>query len=621
MTASEVPGKSAVGTVQIAGATIIFTTGGGQIVVDPATLQVTIDGLDLVDRAQTDLGAVTSLSAESTTASWQLPDLGLDVTATLEGARVSFTLAADRRQQLRWPRIPATAEALQIPCGEGLDVPTADPFWNEPQAGLINPGGIRLQDLTLPVLGFRDADFGGSLAIPSDIGSTVYVSSDGGRLSVGIEHDFDPDAGTHVYIVAVSATNGSPIAAALDYRRWLQDHQQLGNLTAKIAANPEAAKLIGAFHAYLWGDGCSVAAIEQLGALGIDKMWLGYDDAESGAAEVVRQAQAAGYLVARYDSFDNGQDPTEADQESSRWPEGVFPADCVYDGDGRPVTGFGGRGCYLSSQALAQRPGLITERIARATSAGELSYFLDVDATGETFRDFSADHPMTEEQDRRNRLDRMSMIAEHYVFGSETVGGWANMVPVFSHGSSTPMNDRLWEAEQDEEFWGAYWGENGPDFFLKPVELPADLVTAAFDPRYRIPMYEAALHDSVISTDRWELPVNKTPVLTVRRVQLAMLYNTPLIYALNLPAIEAEGPSIARLQRFFAKIQQAAGTEPMTDFQWLTPDRLVQRTEFAGTLTSIANFSEQPYVDQVLGTIEPGCVVARIGTTNETLCQ
>ncbi|TQK50473.1 hypothetical protein FBY35_0806 [Streptomyces sp. SLBN-118] len=37
------------------------------------------------------------------------------------------------------------------------------------------------------------------------------------------------------------------------------------------------ARLIGAFHAYLWGDGRSKESVERMRALGLDRMWLGYD--------------------------------------------------------------------------------------------------------------------------------------------------------------------------------------------------------------------------------------------------------------------------------------------------------------------------------------------------------
>jgi hypothetical protein len=51
----------------------------------------------------------------------------------------------------------------------------------------------------------------------------------------------------------------------------------------------------------------------------------------------------------------------------------------------------------------------------------------------------------------------------------------------------------------------------------------------------------------------------------------------------------------------------------MTGFSWLTPDRLVQRTEFDGTTEIVANFSAAEFLHK--GTVIPagGLLVQSLG--------
>ncbi|NUL27967.1 glycoside hydrolase, partial [Streptomyces lunaelactis] len=140
-------------------------------------------------------------------------------------------------------------------------------------------------------------------------------------------------------------------------------------------------------------------------------------------------------------------------------------------------------------------------------------------------------------------------------------------------GSGTPVADGLWKLERDREKWGGYSPQNAPKIFFKPVQLPADLATAMYDPKYRVPLYETALHGSLVNAERWELSYDKLPAQKTTRALLAMLYNTPLNYVLDGPTLTKNGPELAALQKYFSPLHRAAGTEQMTSFRWLTDDR------------------------------------------------
>ncbi|MFE3184027.1 glycoside hydrolase [Streptomyces violascens] len=606
---------------------------GGTATIDPATLAIdarTDDGrtLRVSDPAADAPGRPSHVTTSGKGARWSYPGRGLSAEAHVERGRLLVTISADRDGTLSWPvtGTDKAASALQLPRGEGLSLPVADAFWNSPRAQLVGSEEDMASQLTLPVWGYTlGAGRGVSYLAPTDIGTSLAYTSQGGRLRTTARHDFSGGNATRAYTVAFSLTDGSPVAPAVDYRHWLAEHGELGSLGEKIRKNPETGKLLGAFHAYAWGGSRKAAGIDKLNSLDVSRLWLGYDadDSPMTAADVTA-AQKAGYLVGPYDSFANGRDKGPDTPPNSVWPDNVYPSFCVRRADGTPQPGFHKQGCYLSSQAFEQaepRRHYLADRTRSLVAGGAASYFLDVDAAGELFRDHDAAHPMTMAQDRANRLARMRRLTDGtaqrapLVLGSEAAGSWANQVLAFDHGSGTPVDGRLWPMEtghfdtaadkpKDDTAWGGYTPAPAPDTFFKPVRVGdfkpehraavADALKAMYDPAYRVPLYETALHGSLINVERWELPFGKLPDQKTTRALLAMLYNTPLNFVLSDKDKHNDQNlrELAALQKYFAPLHQAAGTQELTSFDWLTADRTVQRTVFGnGTLTVTANFS------------------------------
>ncbi|MEU9124148.1 glycoside hydrolase [Streptomyces sp. NPDC048506] len=618
--------SAAAGTLK--GSRLELPVAGGTAVVDTSTLAVTArtgDGRELVlsEAAAGGLGGPGPVTRTADGARWSYPAKGLSVTAAAEHGRLRIRLRADRDGSVSWPvtGTDRAASAVQLPRGEGLDIPVRDAFWNSAKGGLagskVDVGG----DLALPLWGYTmkgDGGSGGGSGVsyltPTDIGTSLSFASTGGRLRATAAHAFDAGEDTRSYEVTFALTDGNPVAPAADYRSYLAQRGQLGSLRTKIRKNPANARLLGAFHAYVWGGARTAEGVGALKRLGVDRMWLGYDagpDPMNAAA--VRAAKQAGYLVGPYDTFANGQDPKTADSPTSAWPGRVYPDFCIRKADGTPESGFGGRGCYLSSRAFEQaEPSrhYLADRTRTMTANGADSYFLDVDATGEVFRDHTKGHEMTKAGDRANRLARMRRLSQHLVLGSESAQPWANQVLAFDHGSGTPVADGLWPLERDKQNWGGYYPQNAPKAFFKPVQLPADLAKAMYDPTYRVPLYETALHGSLVNVERWELAYDKLPQQKTTRALLAMLYNTPLNYVLDGPSLRQHGPELAALQKYFSPLHRAAGTERMTSFRWLTDDRTVQRTVFGdGALTVTANFGTRAHQG-----LPGGCVDAKLGT-------
>ncbi|MFI7098835.1 glycoside hydrolase [Streptomyces sp. NPDC050161] len=613
--------SAAAGTVE--GRHVELPVSGGTAVVDTGSLAVTAradDGrtMTLSGPAAGGLGTPGPVRRTAAGARWSYPAKGLSVTARADHGRLRIALRADRDGSVTWPvtGTDPSASSLQVPRGEGLDIPVRDAFWNSAKGGLAGSTVDMGADLALPLWGYSLGESGGghgvSYLTSTDIGTSLRFASAGGRLRTTASHAFDAGDGTRAYEVSFALTDGDPVAPATDYRALLAQQGKLGSLREKIRKNPANGKLLGAFHAYLWGDARTADGVGRLKKLGVDRMWLGYDAGPGPMdAAAVRAAKGAGYLVGPYDSFANGQDPKTADSPTSVWPGRVYPDFCVRRADGSPESGFHGRGCYLSSRAFEKaepRKHYLADRTRAMVANGADSYFLDVDATGELFRDHAAGHRMTKEDDRAMRLARMRRLAQHLVLGSESAQPWANKVLAFDHGAGTPVADGLWKLERDKEAWGAYYPEKAPKFFFKPVRLPADVAKAMYDPKYRVPLYETALHGSLVNAERWELSYEKLPAQKTTRALLAILYNTPLNYVLDGPSLKRDGGELAALQRYFSPLHRAAGTERMTSFRWLTEDRTVQRTVFGdGALTVTANFGDAAHQG-----LPGGCVDARL---------
>ncbi|WP_219817287.1 glycoside hydrolase [Rathayibacter tritici] len=480
-----------------------------------------------------------------------------------QDGRLAVDLDSPTDRTVSWP-VTATepsTRSIEFPNGEGQSIPVDDPFWWSKDSHLTDSPWGMTDNVTMPFWGTTFGGAGVSYIVDADtdIGTQVAFAAQNERLSASAEHSFDSTRRTSTFRVTMAATDGNPVAAAQDYRRLLLSRGGITTLDEKIAANPQTRKLLGAVHGYLWGDGDDPTIVSRLKELGIQNAWLGYNaDVASMSSSTVQAVTDAGYLAAPYDSWENAQDPSSSDSSSSVWPGDIWPNGCVTDENGDRREGFAGRGCTLSTSAMANAEadtGVLTDRVRTMTANNVPSYFLDVDATGDLAHDVTPAHPQTEAQDRKNRIDRLEKLAaggfsdgKPLVVGSEKAEWWANPALAFSHGSSTPISNGIWTLQKDKKQWGGYWPAKRPAFFFTPVALSDALAKEMVDPRFRVPLYETVLHDSVVSTDRWEMGLYKFEGWEKERILSTLLTNTPAMLALDHRVLDEHGQQIAAMQ-------------------------------------------------------------------------
>ncbi|EKE09789.1 MAG: hypothetical protein ACD_16C00105G0002 [uncultured bacterium] len=525
--------------------------------------------------------------------------------------RLHFTFSSPKEQKMVWPILgeDTQTQAVIYPEGEGLYIPLKDKFWHK---RLENTSlSTRGDGLSAPFWGY---DFGKAtlnLIVHNDLLNELYFRIKNEKLINQLSHEFRSLDHFSPFEMSISLTKADPLAPAKNYKSYLIETGQYKTLHEKIKENPEVEKLIGALHAYVWGDGRTIPALNQLKSLGIKRLWLGYEDKPPHLytdkwmkeqhyvdEDYIRTAKAFGYLVGPYDSFHTMQHPDQSDCANVIFDD-LYPKGCIFLANGKPDKGFADRGCHVSSEALIrQTPSnkTILKRISAFIKTGINSYFLDCDGTGELFDDYSPSHPMTQKKDRENRMKRMKYLSrsQGMVLGSESAAAWAAPYIAFSHGNFSVHSAIHWPFTKDKAY-GKWWPPERPGIFFKTVGAPEEYIQARYDPRYRLPLLQAVFHESVIMTDRWELSHMKLKNLVKRREILELLYGIPSIWALDLKDLKTHGAHLKKLSAFFDRLHSAIALKPLANFKWLTEDHLIQQVTFGDFVILTANFSQEPF--------------------------
>src|ERR1035437_9049062 len=225
---------------------------------DPGTLALKLRSGDypalLVSAAQTNLGSVAGLERGDTRARWSLPDRKVAVALELEGSRLLAHILAEEPGEFTFPIIPETASAKGwiLPFFEGVYAPCGDAKW---VSFLTNRGELNTTaDLTMPFLGldYGQATLTCILTNPFNNQFEFRRSPQGG-LQARLTHQFTRNHPVKEFGVVFEVGTNSLVEPARLYRQWLIRRGEFVSLKDKIRKTPEAGKLLGAAHAYLWG--------------------------------------------------------------------------------------------------------------------------------------------------------------------------------------------------------------------------------------------------------------------------------------------------------------------------------------------------------------------------------
>jgi hypothetical protein len=406
-------------------------------------------------------------------------------------------------------------------------------------------------------------------------------------------------------------------AVAHGIERALGDHRLLG-LPAEtekhrvVEQNRNAlARELGEFlrPPGTWGDGFSVTLVEELQQAGIERALLVLSDLYGDAfrPDVAQRAQQHGYVIGPYDSYHSVHSPDAPPDQT--WETAQFDVSAYRDGrvikaSGERPTGFRNLGFHFSPAAAWP---YVQKRVGRVLKHQAYSaWFVDCDATAECFDDYNPLHPATRVDDINARRARLGWLesAQRLMVGSEGGSALFSDVIHFGHGSHTPFIGHLHPAFRDDKsphFLGRHWPGDTPDVYFKPVTLPPSLRTPYFDPRVRIPLHRAALGDEVVVSHHWSADSLKFSDVETTRALMEILHQVPPMYHLNRETWPQRRAKILAHVGVWSPLHQQLATASLTGFEWLTEDRMVQRTTFdtpSGNVTITVNFSDQTRTGQ-----------------------
>lgn len=355
-----------------------------------------------------------------------------------------------------------------------------------------------------------------------------------------------------------------------------------------------------------WMDQDTVGLIWQMKDSGISQAWIGLNSWEQAYAkpELVEEAVNQGYLIGSYDSYHSIHEPG-----SEQWITAAFEDTSLYDRaavedrNGEKIKGFKGVGRKLNP--VLSLPAVV-ERMLDIMGNGLPfnSWFIDCDATGEIYDDYTLDHITTQQQDLEARLERMAYIRDTYgmVIGSEGGHDFAASTIAFAHGiemqSFSWMDDDMKENRDSEYFIGKYYNPDGgvAEHFSRRIPVKSRYQTLFTDPRFDVPLFKLVYNDSVITSYHWDWSTFKIKDQTGTRMLREVLYNVPPLYHLDAVQWEKYKDDIVRHNAVWSEFSRNAVTREMTGFQYLKEDGSVQITEYGDKIQAAANFNDGPFI-------------------------
>lgn len=350
-----------------------------------------------------------------------------------------------------------------------------------------------------------------------------------------------------------------------------------------------------------WSDSGTTDIINDMRNSGIKKAWIGLNNWTYAymKPEMVTDAVNSGYLIAPYDSYTTIQEPGHIKWDTAGFANKSLYYDATIENkDGQKVGGFKGQGRILnptlSMLSVKERVNKVLSNIPNFNS-----WFIDCDAAGQIYNDYSPNHTTTKREDLNARLKRMAYIAneKHMVIGSEGGCDYASQVIDFAQGIESPPFS--WDDKKDmrnknsKYFVGTYYSPYGgvPHVFGTQVPVKQEFKDIFMDPAYTIPLYRLVYNNSVVTTDHWLWGTFKAKGEVKNKLLHDILYNTAPLYHLDQYHWAKEKNTIIQNDKIFEPFSTLVSNEEMTNFEILSKNRLVQMTEYGDNVKVITNFS------------------------------
>ncbi len=379
--------------------------------------------------------------------------------------------------------------------------------------------------------------------------------------------------------------SGGYVGLAKVYRRWAQQAGPWKTLAAKAKRNPNVARLKGApdIWGVTWGDGHPTAIQFALEARAAGMTRALVNGNGPFPAPDMARLNGLGYLTSDYDNYDDvmegpvGITSDNVEKVGLRGPDGKLARGWVDE--------HGQRFRRASSQAVAAAKQILPPLLKQYPYTAR---FLDVTPTVDLSEDYTPARFTDRRDDMANRQKLLEYVASlGLVLGGEHGKAWNAHLLDYAEGMMS----------------GPFWWEMPAGYLQMPktrADIKENYLHFGIDPTVRIPLWELAYHDCVVTTWYWGdtngYYHDTAPELDDRKDLLNILYGTPPMYWVNHLDYGWNRNRTRMLQSYrdTCKWHEKVAFGEMLSHEFLTADRRVQRTRFAGGAVAVVNFGDAP---------------------------
>lgn len=453
------------------------------------------------------------------------------------------------------------------------------------------------------------SDAAGYLAIyetPVDAGCRYRIGPNGLRQPNPI---WGPTRGSFGYsrrIRYVFGAKMTPMKMALRYREEMRRRGYWKLFSEKSRERPSMAaryaKLAGAPNVWFWEeDGDKVGFARELKALGFDNFLLQSANRRDlgvwvTSAEIRALAEIPGVLPGIYDIYRDFMDPKNVpliDCMRPYWPTNVWEnGDYVIGADGEPRRGWGvdRKGskdpkdrikCALLCEARAwpYARARLTDDLAAAPHAARL-----FDVVGGSLDEcWNPRHPLSRTDSKAARREFFANVENAFGILAGTEDGSECFADVCSYFEGTMSAPNHYRVDGGRYMWKLY------------DEIP-EAIARGTDPATRVPFFDMVFHGCVNLYWYWCDYNNKFPKLWHRRDLFNFVTGEPPMYFFNRANFERQKGELAASYRLATETAKVTFGVPMSDYRWLSADRMVQESEFENGVVATVNFGEKAFV-------------------------
>ena len=526
---------------------------------------------------------------------------GSSVDATVamskEAAEFSVTLIGDAEKMQADLDYPpplrcAKGDSLVVPLNEGILYPVDDASIRPPHP----LRGYAGHGLSMPFYGVTDLKQGILVLIetPDDMVLRI-VRDEAGLLSPAVEWQPSREAMRYPRKVTyVLFDRGGYVAQAKEYRKRVMAAGQFTSMRQKLAANPNVDLLIGSPD--VWAAALDqVKLARDLKSSGVDRALFSLHVKAGQAPDLsatVKAVNALGYLCTRYDSYrtawKTGEPPfaprhIESMERIAKNTAGRVRQGWMIKTKKGNFPGY--EICSIEQVKEAAR--VVAADVAITPYRGR---FMDTTTASALMECYDPKHPLSRSEDKKQKVRLLEIVSKdnRLVAGTETGQDWAAPAVHYFEGMMSLTGYRV--------------PDSGRNIYAyhEPTD---DLLKYQVGPRYRVPLWELVYHDSVVAYWYWGDGSNKQPELWDVRDLWNILYATPPLWMITREAWARDRDRFVRSYRDVCPAVRKAGYREMLGHAYLTADRTVQQTTFAGGLTITVNLGKQPFKRSDGGTV------------------